>query len=109
MTALLDDTRRTALRAFCDTIVPQHRARADDPDGFWARKASDLGIDPVAEELISAIPDRGIRGGLLRAARRARRAGPRAPPSQLSREQILRNIRLASPQAAAGHRRARAT
>ena len=38
MTATFTDAQREALREFCDTIVPSIE-RADDPTGFWARKA----------------------------------------------------------------------
>ena len=101
MTALLDDTRRTALRAFCDTIVPSI-PRENDPDGFWARKATDLGIDQHVEGLIAQITDEGIRGGLLELIDVFGSQGLERQPSQLSREQILHNIRLVSAEAAAG-------
>jgi hypothetical protein len=39
----LTDTQRETLRLFCDTVVPRIE-RDPDPDGFWARTASDLGV-----------------------------------------------------------------
>lgn len=60
---LFDDGRRRALQAFCDTIVPSID-RPDDPDGFWARRASDIGIpDAVAQAVEGLPPDQ--RDGLV--------------------------------------------
>ena len=42
--SVLSDAQRAALTAICDTVVPA-LARDRDPDGLWARKASDLGVD----------------------------------------------------------------
>jgi choline dehydrogenase-like flavoprotein len=36
-------SKALALAAICDTLLPSI-ARADDPDGYWARRASDLDI-----------------------------------------------------------------
>ncbi|MDV3277380.1 MAG: GMC family oxidoreductase N-terminal domain-containing protein [Nitrososphaerales archaeon] len=44
----LTPEERTTLRAVCDTIFPQ----IDDPDPFYRRKASDLGIDQVLADTI---------------------------------------------------------
>src|SRR5205809_7293542 len=51
----LSEAQRTALRAFCDTIVPSIQ-RSDDPDGFWARKATDLAVDQGVEQIIQTLP-----------------------------------------------------
>ena len=59
----MTDERREALRAFCDTIVPSIE-RADDPDGFWARSATDVGTDAALVEYLAAMPDEQ-REGLL--------------------------------------------
>ena len=61
--SVLSDTQRATLEAFCDTIVPSIE-REPDPDGFWARKAGDLGVQHGVEELIGSIPDETIRAGL---------------------------------------------
>lgn len=46
-----------ALRAVCDAFVPALR-EADDPDGFWARSASDTGVpEAIADLLASLSPD----------------------------------------------------
>ena len=40
----LTDTQRATLRLFCDTIVPRID-RDPDPGGFWARTATEIGVD----------------------------------------------------------------
>ena len=97
----LTDTQRATLRLFCDTIVPRIERDAD-PDGFWARTATDLGVPEASSSSSTALDERAA-GRARPAARRARLAGlRRASPSQLSREQVLRNMSLASPEAAGG-------
>ena len=98
---MLNESQRAALEAFCDTIVPSIE-RADDPDGLWARAASDLMIAAAVEDLISQIPDEVTRGGLVQLLDVLDAQGLRTAPSQLSREQILRNIVFASPDGAMG-------
>jgi choline dehydrogenase-like flavoprotein len=96
----LTDTQRAALRLFCDTIVPRIE-RQPDPGGFWARTASDTGVEQGVEQLIGQLDEElqaGI-GGLLDAFASQ---GFERMPSQLSREQILKNMTLASPDAAGG-------
>jgi choline dehydrogenase-like flavoprotein len=97
----LTPTRREVLAAFCDTVVPPVE-RGDDPDGFWARKATDLGVDAGVAELIAGIPDPALRGGLLQLVDALLDQGFTTAPSQASREQILRNLCMASPDAAQG-------
>jgi choline dehydrogenase-like flavoprotein len=95
----IDDTTRETLTALCDTIVPPV-ARAQDPDGFFARRASDVGVPQVLEAMLEGMGDEQ-RGGLLELLGALAEQGfPRA--SQRSREQILRNIALLGPDAAAG-------
>jgi choline dehydrogenase-like flavoprotein len=95
----LSEARRVVLRAFCDTIVPSVQ-RADDPDGFWARKATDLAIDQGVEQVMATLPpelQEGL-GQLLDAL------GEQsfAQLSQPSREQILTNVSMADVGAAQG-------
>src|SRR3954447_14267408 len=95
----LTEAQRATLRAFCDTIVPSIE-RPDDPDGFWARKASDLAIDDGVEQIIATLPPElqvGL-GQLLDALAEQQFA----LLSQLSREQILSNVTMASADAAQG-------
>ncbi|HEX8745272.1 MAG TPA: GMC family oxidoreductase [Thermoleophilaceae bacterium] len=97
----LSESQQQALRAFCDTIIPPIE-RESDPDGFWGRRASDLGIDAAVADLVLGIPDETIRGGLLQLLDVLASQGIVRPLSQPSREQIIRNLQLASPEAAAG-------
>ena len=90
----LSETQRGALRAFCDTVVPSIE-RTDDPDGFWARKATDLAVDDGVEQIIATLPPElqaGL-GQLLDAL--TEQQFPLL--SQVSREQVLANISLADP------------
>ena len=96
----LSDAERATLAAICDTVVPSIE-RDRDRDGFWARKATDLGVDEAAAELIAEIPDPVIQGGLRELIAAIGQQGI-ARASQPSREQILRNIGLSSPEAAGG-------
>src|SRR4051794_8213152 len=95
----LSEARREALRAFCDTIVPSI-PRPDDPDGFWARKASDLAIDQGVEQILATLPPELQEGlGQLLDALAAQGFGH---ASQLSREQMLANVTMADAGAAQG-------
>jgi choline dehydrogenase-like flavoprotein len=48
------DAHVEALRAACDALIPSIR-RTDDPDGFWARRASDLGVAESFAALIDSL------------------------------------------------------
>jgi choline dehydrogenase-like flavoprotein len=96
----LTDVQRHTLRLFCDTLVPRVE-RDPDPGGFWARSASDLGVPEGVEQLIDAL-DEQLRAGLCALLDAIAAQGIERMPSQLSREQILRNLALASPEAAGG-------
>src|SRR3954451_22510271 len=95
----LTEAQRDTLRAFCDTIVPSIE-RPDDPDGFWARKATDLAIDQGVEQILTTLPPElaGGLGQLLDALAEQQFAHL----SQLSREQMLWNVTMADQDAAQG-------
>lgn len=61
-----DDRQQAALSAVCDTFVPAVRppaVEADDPTGFWARRASDLGVpEQLADELARRLDDEELDG-----------------------------------------------
>src|SRR4051794_10003831 len=91
--------QRATLRAVCDTFVPSIQ-RADDPDGFWTRTASDVGTDEGLAQFLQTLPEDQAAGlGMLLDAL-AEQGFEHA--SQLSREQLLRNVSLASRDAAGG-------
>src|SRR3954471_16521280 len=99
MPAPLTDDQRATLRAVCDTVVPPIQ-RTPDPDGFWARKASDIGVDQAFEQMMDEMPEPD-RAGLLQLLDALDQQHFRHH-SQLSREQLLRNISLMGPEAAGG-------
>ena len=78
-----NDTQRDVLAAVCDTVVPS-LAHDPDPDGFFARKASDLWVPQVIEYLVTSMPD-DQRTALLALLEVARRPGFRAPLPALPR------------------------
>src|SRR3954447_9088365 len=96
----LTDTQRATLRLLCDTIVPRID-REPDPTGHWARTATDIGVDQGVEQLIGNL-DETLQVGLGQLLDALGSQGLERMPSQLSREQVLRNMTLASPEAAAG-------
>ena len=95
----LSEKQSQILAAVCDTIVPAV-ARAPDPDGFFARTASDVGVPPALEQVLAGLPadQRAGFGQLLDVL--GEQGYLRS--SQRSREQLLRNVALAGPEAAAG-------
>jgi len=99
MPAQLTSDQRATLRAVCDTVVPCIDV-ADDPDGFWARRATDLGVDQGIEQVLDTLPDEQ-RAGMLQLLDGLGEQGV-ARASQRSREQILRNVALLGAEAAAG-------
>src|SRR3954470_12069209 len=96
----LTDTQRTTLRLFCDTIVPRID-RDPDPHGFFARTASDIGVEQGVEQLIGEL-DEELQTGLAQLLDALASQNLDRMPSQPSREQVIRNMSLASPDAAAG-------
>ena len=61
---VLGDAERKVLAAVCDTVVPSIE-REPDPEGFWARSATEMGINLGVEELINGIPDETLKAGLM--------------------------------------------
>lgn len=100
MFAELSEPMRTVLRALCDTFVPSISV-ADDPTGFWARAASDLGVDRVlAKHLVEDVPEE-LRAGLLGLLDALAGQGfAEAPPE--AREAVLGQLSQASPEAGRG-------
>src|SRR5690348_7083639 len=95
----LTDLQSKTLRAVCDTVVPVIR-RNDDPDGFWARTATDVGAEEALLAMLdSAPPDQAV--GLLALLDALAQQGFDGM-SQLSREQLFTNLSLASAEAAGG-------
>ena len=99
MTEWMTAERSEALRAICDTVVPPIE-RADDPDGFWGRKATDLGADQGIVAMLAEMPEEQ-RAGLLGLIDALGAQGI-VTASQLSREELLKRTALLGPQATLG-------
>ena len=99
MTEWLSDERRAGLLAICNTVVPAIK-RADDPNGFWARQATDVGTDQAIIGILATLPAE-MRDGLLGLIDGLVGQGI-VSSSQLSREQILSRTMLLGPAAGAG-------
>ena len=95
----LTDLQQRTLRAVCDTVVPSI-PRAHDPDGFFARRATDVGADQALLLALDALPPEQAAGMLQLLDALAAQGFNDA--SQLSREQLFTNISLASTEAAFG-------
>src|SRR3954452_20831582 len=95
----LTSEQRDALRAFCDIVVPRIEV-ADDPDGFWARTASDLAVPDVAAAVIATMPPAQAAGPaqLLEALFQAGITSVDAPTG----EQLIRSVAASSAEAGAG-------
>jgi len=95
----LTDAQRATLRAVCDTYVPS-LPRAGDDDGFWGRSASAVGADAGLAQVMATLPP-DQSGGLARLLDVLAEQGFLGA-SQASREQLLRNVAMASREAAGG-------
>ncbi|MGZ4173321.1 MAG: GMC family oxidoreductase N-terminal domain-containing protein, partial [Solirubrobacteraceae bacterium] len=95
----LTDTQREVLTTLCDTVVPSI-PQERDPDGFFARQASDTAAPMALEQMLATLPD-DQRTGLLQLLEALADQGY-VRASRRSREQIMRNIALMGPEAAAG-------
>lgn len=99
MTPAFTDPQLATLRAVCDTVVPS-LPRDDDPHGFWARTATDVGADEALRMALEALPEEA-RAGMAQLLDALALQGF-AELSQPSREQVFTNLSLASREAAAG-------
>jgi choline dehydrogenase-like flavoprotein len=99
MSVLLSDTQLMTLRAICDTAVPRIE-RQDDPDGFWRRRATDVGADQALRDVLYRMSPEQRAG--MRQLLDVLAEQDFARMSQPSREQILTNLSLASREAAVG-------
>lgn len=94
------EARRLSLRAFCDTLFPSLTAERDE-HGFWARKASDIGVDAAAAELLHTDVPEDVEAGLL-GLLDAFAANGIVAAGQGLREQLVRSVAASSPDAADG-------
>ena len=101
MSEALTESQQAALRDLCDTVVPSIE-RDPDPEGLWARAASDYGTDRAVEQQLLGIPDPVARGGLIALLDVCAAQGLGDAPSQDAREAILAGVGELSPEAGAG-------
>ncbi len=98
MSLELNETQKVVLRSLCNTFVPSIQV-ADDPLGFWARSASDIGTDKVlAVALLNDVPET-LRTALLHLLDELS-TQDFVKASQEQREQMLAQISGASPASA---------
>jgi choline dehydrogenase-like flavoprotein len=95
----LTETRRAVLKAVCDTVVPSI-PRDPDPAGMWVRTATEMGADQGIEQVFAMLPEDQF-AGMMELLDGLDQLGM-TRLSQVSREQILRNVSLSGPEAAAG-------
>jgi len=96
----MNDVQRAVLTAICDTVVPPLQ-REDDPDGFWARAASDVGTPEALEQLIGETMPAEQRDELGQLLGGLAELGF-LTSSRRSREQHLRNLLMMGTEAYAG-------
>jgi choline dehydrogenase-like flavoprotein len=95
----LNDSRRAVLRAVCDTVVPSIEHDLD-PIGLWGRSATQMGADQGIEQVFSELPAEQFEGMMELLDGLGQQGFPNL--SQPSREQVLRNVAMVGPEAAAG-------
>ena len=106
VSVVLSEIQRDTLARVCDTFAPSLE-RDDDPTGFWARAASDLGIPDAIELQLAEAPEEQVAG--LRELLDALAAQGFNDAPQEVREQILHGVMDVGPRGARrGQRPARA-
>src|SRR5688500_6217610 len=99
VTVALSEIQRDTLVRLCDTFVPSV-ARDDDPTGFWARSASDLGVPEAIEDSLTQLPEEQLNG--LRELLDAFAAEGFNEASQDERERQVHEFGDSSPETLAG-------
>lgn len=94
------ESRRASLRAFCDSVFPS-LSEADDPHGFWARKASDYGIDLAVAQMLETTVAEPAQSGLVGLLDAFHQHGLAHMPAE-AREQLIHGVAGSSPEAAMG-------
>ena len=99
VTVVLSEIQRDTLAKVCDTFAPSLQ-EDDDPHGFWARAASDVGVPDAFEQMLAQAPDEQLTGLRQLLDALAEQGFNEAP--QEAREQILHAFEEDSPEALAG-------
>ncbi|MGD0568460.1 MAG: GMC family oxidoreductase [Candidatus Sulfotelmatobacter sp.] len=96
MCTKLSETQSIVLRELCDTFVPSVKVE-EDPLGFWARTASDIGSDhAIAKSLFNDVPE-PLRNALIGLLDDLGTRGF-SKASQQEREEMLAKLSSSSPQ-----------
>jgi choline dehydrogenase-like flavoprotein len=95
----IDGQRLKVLGALCDTVVPAIE-HVPDAFGHWARSASSYGVPDAVAQTLAGLPADQL-GGICQLLDVLGAQGM-LTASQASREQLLRNLSLGSPEAAGG-------
>ena len=95
----LNESRRAVLQAVCNTVVPSI-SHDPDPTGLWKRSGTDMGADQGIEQVLGQLPEDQF-AGMMELLDGLDQLGM-THQSQASREQILRNVTMSGPEAAAG-------
>src|SRR3954452_21180735 len=95
----LSEARRAVLRSVCETVVPSI-PHEPDPTGLWGRSATDMGADQGIEQVFGQLPEEQFAGMMELLDGLDQQGFTRL--SQPSREQVLRNVAMVGPEAAAG-------
>jgi choline dehydrogenase-like flavoprotein len=95
----MNESRRAVLRAVCDTVVPSI-PHDPDPTGLWERTALELGAEQGIEQVFAQLPEEQRDGMMELLDGLGQQGFPSL--SQPSREQVLRNVAMVGPEAAAG-------
>lgn len=98
MNTPLDATQTSVLKALCDTYVPAISV-ADDPTGFWARTASDMGVPRIIASFLENEAPPPLAAGALGVLTALDAAGF-VGASQDRRERIVRQLAASSPEIA---------
>ncbi len=95
----LNESQRDVLQAVCNTVVPSI-PHDPDPTGLWSRTATDMGADQGIEQVFGMLPEEQFAGMMELLDGLGQQGFTNL--SQRSREQILRNVSMVGPEAAAG-------
>jgi choline dehydrogenase-like flavoprotein len=96
----LSEAQSAVLQALCDTFVPCIKS-TEDPTGFWARTASDLGVDRLlVQDLMESVPEQ-LRNALLGLLDGLAARGF-VDATQDQREGMLNQVRQSAPAASLG-------
>ncbi|HVS27908.1 MAG TPA: FAD-dependent oxidoreductase [Solirubrobacteraceae bacterium] len=99
ISVVLSELQRATLTRLCDTFVPALE-EPDDPTGFWARAASDIGVPDAIEQTLETLSDEQLAG--MRQLLDAVAAEGFNEAELEAREQLIHAFADSSPETLAG-------